>query len=84
MTTEPCGEVMQVVRCDLPADQPHEMHHAELALPPDLNRLVEVALRDLERRSAQYRRARRWGWFMFGAWAASLGVYLWLILSGIT
>ena len=76
-----CGEPLITLRCDLPAGHPPGEHHVEMALPPDVNRMIDAKMTELDAAVAHYRQMRRWSRFTFWLWAGSLGVYLWLIFQ---
>lgn len=82
--TETCNELMLEIRCDIPAGEPHQVHHTEMPLPSEVNKMLAASMDTLEQAAVRYRKARRWSLVMFGAWACCAAFYVGLIIFRIT
>jgi len=74
----PCRQHVAVGECDYPYghDGPH---HAEVELPPHINKVIGAAWSDMEK---QARSHRRWRYFFMTLTFAQLALYIWHALSG--
>lgn len=80
-TTEPCGQVLQVIHCDLPRGHGGDEHHAEVALPPAVNMMLADAMNRADAMHQHYRKARDFMYLAGGAWLVGGASFVYLILT---